>query len=507
MANNRLIDSLGYKPVELGFGTSGLRGLVSDMTDLECYINTAGFLTFLKDTGQLKVGQAVYLGGDLRDSTPRISRAVGQAIRDQGQKIVYCGLIPTPALALFAQKYRRACVMVTGSHIPADRNGIKFYKPDGEVMKSDEEPIGRAVASMRGLVYTKNMSLSIFDESGSIKNARRLPLPNRSAITYYEKRYKQIKNRPLTGRHIIVYQHSAVGRDNLTEILTSLGAKVTAVGRSSTFVPLDTENVTHEDKAYFSKLSKAYPDCFAIVSTDGDSDRPLVVDEQGVFYCGDVLGCLIAAELGATFAAIPISSNDAVDTYLKSRGIQYTHTRIGSPYVIEAMRRSKVKIRVGWEVNGGFLLGSNVEFQGAWFEALPTRDAILPIVIAIIAASSKNQKLSAYFGQLPRRYTSSALLDISQLAANAFRAMPPQEASSLITKQIKDDSLGKVKTINTTDGIRISFASGDVIHIRSSGNAPQLRIYTNSDTQKRADDLAASAVRSGGLLERVISRL
>ena len=41
------VDSLKYTPAKLTFGTSGLRGLVSDMTDLECYINTLGFIEFL----------------------------------------------------------------------------------------------------------------------------------------------------------------------------------------------------------------------------------------------------------------------------------------------------------------------------------------------------------------------------------------------------------------------------------------------------------------------------
>ena len=47
---------------------------------------------------------------------------------------IYTGKLPTPAIAFYAA---RMCYL-TGSHIPFDRNGIKFYKADGEISKADE---------------------------------------------------------------------------------------------------------------------------------------------------------------------------------------------------------------------------------------------------------------------------------------------------------------------------------------------------------------------------------
>mgnify|MGYP001443294678 FL=1 len=78
----------GRTPAALRFGTSGLRGLVEDMTDLEVYVNAAGFLEFLMDRQQIKVGDMVCLSGDLRPSTNSpersIMRAVVRAIHDTG---------------------------------------------------------------------------------------------------------------------------------------------------------------------------------------------------------------------------------------------------------------------------------------------------------------------------------------------------------------------------------------------------------------------------------------
>src|SRR5262245_11351337 len=109
MANLR--DTLDYQPVELRFGTSGLRGLVTDMTDLECYINSRGFLVFVTQTAGLKRGSKVYIAGDLRHSTERIMGAVHKAIGDSGFHTVNCGFIPTPALAAYALAQKAPSIM------------------------------------------------------------------------------------------------------------------------------------------------------------------------------------------------------------------------------------------------------------------------------------------------------------------------------------------------------------------------------------------------------------
>src|SRR5688572_14992140 len=89
---------LDYVPVPLAFGTSGLRGLVKDITDLEAYINVKGALRYLLSIGDIAAGSKVVLAGDLRPSTERIMRACMQAILDCGCSVENGGKIPTPAL-------------------------------------------------------------------------------------------------------------------------------------------------------------------------------------------------------------------------------------------------------------------------------------------------------------------------------------------------------------------------------------------------------------------------
>ncbi len=118
----------------LAFGTSGLRGLVSEMTDLECYLYTTAFLIYLKEKNYL-IDKKISIAGDLRKSTDRILNAVAYAITDLGYEIDYCGKVSTPALFYYASLKKRPSMMITGSHIPEDRNGIKFHMPNREVLK------------------------------------------------------------------------------------------------------------------------------------------------------------------------------------------------------------------------------------------------------------------------------------------------------------------------------------------------------------------------------------
>ena len=79
--NSSLAASLQYKPVELGFGTSGRRGLVADLTQLEIYINLLGELRYLQslpvEQGGVRTGEAFYVAHDLRPSSTQLDNQQG----------------------------------------------------------------------------------------------------------------------------------------------------------------------------------------------------------------------------------------------------------------------------------------------------------------------------------------------------------------------------------------------------------------------------------------------
>jgi phosphomannomutase len=98
-ANVSLSDFRGHHARPLAFGTSGLRGLVADITDLEAYINTRGFLHYLFEIEDVRKGEIIYIAGDLRPSTDSPDRsimaAVARAIAEAGLKVVSLGTIPS----------------------------------------------------------------------------------------------------------------------------------------------------------------------------------------------------------------------------------------------------------------------------------------------------------------------------------------------------------------------------------------------------------------------------
>ncbi|KAL2811229.1 Phosphoglucomutase, first 3 domain-containing protein [Aspergillus granulosus] len=558
---------LAYKPQPLKFGTSGRRGLVIDLTQLEIYTNVLAEIRYLQslplDQGGIQAGDDFYIAHDLRPSSTAyvenengrggLCQAVEQALKDTGMRSINLGAIPTPALTYYALQHGKGSIMVTGSHIPFDRNGYKLNTSKGELLKEHEQPINAAVAQVREELLRQPFSESLFDEQGMLRS-RPLdisPATEKGVLAYIQRYLDFFSGQTLQGMKILVYQHSAVGRDTLVEILAKLGAQVTPAGRSETFVPIDTEAI---DAAQLATLQKLYDEnngpFDAIVSTDGDSDRPLLVapapsgdGEKVRFFGGDLLGMIVAAFLGADAVVVPISSNDAIDRGDLASALE-PKTKIGSPYVITGMQNALAKGQrrvCGWEANGGFLTGSDIERDGKLLTALPTRDAVLPLLCALFAARGRKTTLPELFATLPNRFSRASLIrnfprptslkiierfslpgtSIQEVTYGNEITVSDANKSPVAISESDITQLSSIKTqlqtvfsnkvgfpdlvrLNYTDGIRITFANGDVAHIRPSGNADELRIYAVADTQERADDIAVQGVAEpDGLLRKL----
>jgi len=452
------------------FGTSGARGLVTSMSDELCYAYSLSFLQEVVGKGGA-IG-AVVLGHDLRPSSPQIASACAAAIRITGAQVIYAGALPTPAIALYAQQHKATAIIVTGSHIPFDRNGIKFYRVEGEIAKADELAIQQAIVDV-----PTELSLNV------------LPAPDAEVESQYLHRYVDFFGAGyLSGLRVAVYEHSSVARDLLRTILEQLGAEVISLGRTNGFVPIDTEAVRPEDVIQARKWAQEHT-FDAIFSTDGDADRPLIGDEAGQWLRGDVVGILCAKFLAADVVVTPVSSNTLAE---KSGWFSdVVRTRIGSPYVIAGMEQASLDssdVVVGFEANGGFLLGSDVVRNGKLLLALPTRDAILPMLAVLAMAKEQGGKISALVADLPERYT----------ASDRLQNFPTEESAALL-KALQQDQLqatqvmapngGGVASVDITDGLRVTFSGGDIVHLRPSGNAPELRCYAESDSQAKAQAL------------------
>lgn len=255
--DNTLGSHLTYEPQPLNFGTSGRRGEVIHLTNLEIYINVLAEVRYLQSLqqseGGIQAGDDFYFAHDLRPSSTdyvengrgALCQAVERALRDGGMRPINLGAIPTPALTYWAIKNSEGSIMVTGSHIPFDRNGYKLNTSKGELLKKDEQPINNAVEVTREELLAQPYNESPSNNQGIFRNAKAgLPPATMEGKEAYTQRFLDFfQGETLKGMKLLAYQHSAVGRDLLVEILQNFGAEVTPVGRSDTFVPIDTEAI------------------------------------------------------------------------------------------------------------------------------------------------------------------------------------------------------------------------------------------------------------------------
>ncbi len=287
-----------------------------------------------------------------------------------------------------------------------------------------------------------------------------------------------------------IYEHSTVARDLLGQMIAGLGATTVPLGRSGTFIALDTEAVETEVCHHLAAWALEHH-LDAIVSADGDGDRPLITDASGKPLRGDVIGLLTAMFVEAGTIVTPVTSNSGIESRF---GKPVLRTRVGSPYVIAgiaAARQAGHTGIAGFEANGGFLLADQTRLESGTLTALPTRDSFLPIAAALCLAARQKKSLAALVDELALPVTDAAKIENL-----------PDDALRQLLARLQDDRtftaflapLGPVATIDKTDGLRARLANDEVVFLRPSGNEPALRCYVEAAGEDRARQLLAAVV-------------
>ncbi|MEM1038715.1 MAG: phosphomannomutase [Pseudomonadota bacterium] len=463
----------------LKFGTSGLRGLAVDLLDGGAAQYVAAFCDVLLERGTVRAGDGIYLAHDHRESSPVLLQSAADAIAARGLTPVSCGATPTPALALHAMGADAPAIMITGSHIPADRNGLKFYRPDGEIDKADEVAIQAAALAVGAA--SVGVQCDFGDESAL-------------ALAGFEARCLRLASaNGLLGMKVGLYAHTSVAVDFITHVLESLGSQVVVLGASKHFVPMDTESIPSETEERFRAWASELK-LDAIVSTDADADRPLVVDETGMPMRGDLLGLLAAAHVGARSIVTPVTSNSGIRDCVDW---QVVRTKVGSPYVLSAMADAALPAPiVGFEANGGTLLQNRIDAVGGPVAALPTRDSMLPILATLLRAKADGIPLSQLQAAYPMPVAhADRLQNYPTETAAAFVA---HLSLSLTACDELLHGLGTARELDTTDGARITLDDGRIVHFRPSGNAPELRCYSEAPDQETAHALVRDGLAVAG---------
>ncbi|MBU2327240.1 MAG: phosphomannomutase [Alphaproteobacteria bacterium] len=462
------------------FGTSGLRGLSTDLVGSVSALYATAFARHMLASGRLQSGSPVVIGRDFRPSSPEIASTIMAALKRAGLEPIDCGTIPTPALALYGASIGAAGIMVTGSHIPADRNGIKFYRPDGEVNKADEEAITHFASE-----------LAADPEANRVETGAGQDHEAEATKLFVDRNLGILPPDALKGKRIGIYQHSSVARDMLVTIFEEYGATVFPLGRSDQFIPVDTEAVSPDTVTQLARWTDELA-LDAVLSTDGDGDRPLVADEHGVPLRGDLLGLITARFLGASVVATPVTSNSGLE---KDGGFDVRRTRVGSPFVIAAMEEALATAKagvLGFEANGGLMLGSDFRIGDKAIKALPTRDSFLPALAVLGTAAERGLSLSALVEDFSLPVALSDRLE--NYASERSAALMAHLRGSKEQLGAFLAPLGAVQTVSDIDGLRVTLTDGRVIHFRPSGNAPEMRCYVEASDKESAASLLSQGL-------------
>jgi phosphomannomutase len=466
--------------MSLKFGTSGLRGLSVDLEGPATALYATAFARHLLDAGLARTGDEILVGRDFRASSPAIAAIAIAALGKAGFSPRDCGALPTPALALAGLSREAACLMVTGSHIPADRNGIKFYRPDGEIDKADETAITAAADAMRaeGMCFeaAQGAAESLHEAAMALYGARNLSL---------------LPQGSLAGLRVGVYQHSTVARDLFVSVLRNYGAQVVELGRSESFIPVDTEAVSAETITLLQGWAVQHG-LAAIISADGDGDRPLITDETGTPIRGDLVGLIASRFLGATVIATPVTSNSGIEAAVAGKVLR---TRVGSPFVIAAMNAAVADGETavaGFEANGGTLTATPFTINGHALAPLPTRDSLMPVLAVLALAAGEDRPLSAIAAGFALPAAASDRLENFPVETSAALMAELRSGAGPLSAFLAP--IGTPAQTSDIDGLRVTLQDASVIHLRPSGNAPEMRCYVEA-----ADEAAASRLLDAGL--------
>ncbi|CUX14477.1 Phosphomannomutase (fragment) [Agrobacterium tumefaciens str. Kerr 14] len=277
-----------------------------------------------------------------------------------------------------------------------------------------------------------------------------------------------------------------MARDLFVDVLAHYGADVVPLGRSETFIPVDTEAVSPETLALLKKWSPEHG-LDAIVSADGDGDRPLLTDENGVPLRGDLIGLITANFLDAGVVVTPVTSNSGIEA---SGSFEVIRTKVGSPFVIAGMTEALAAGRngvMGFEANGGLLTASAFTLNGRPLSPLPTRDSFLPILAVLLLSAEQKKPLSQI----------AAAYNLPVAAADRLENFAQEKSAALMThlraSRTNLDAflapVGTVKALSDIDGLRVALTDGSTIHFRPSGNAPEMRCYVEAANQDEAETL------------------
>jgi phosphomannomutase/phosphoglucomutase len=440
----QIVEELEQAPVQMPdtiFRAYDIRGIAKhQLTDDIVYQIGLGIGSEAVDRGQ----QEIIVGRDGRDSSPAIADALMRGLRDSGRNVVDIGMVPTPVLYFATHQLGvESGVVVTGSHNPAEYNGLKIVL-GGKTLS------GRAIQALKERIQQRNFTRG----KGNYRTAA------------VEDQY-------------VDYIANDVAIAQPLKIVIDAGNGVTGVIAPRLFQELGCEVIPlyceidptfphhHPDPSIASNLD----DLAQLVrengadlgiAFDGDGDRVGIVTATGQVVAADRLLMLLAQDV--------VSRNPGADVLFDvkcSRNLNSVISSFGGRPIMWKSGHSFMKEKM---VETGALLGGefsgHIFFNERWFGF---DDGMYAAARLIEILSTTDPDLDKHLAALPASVSTPEL------------AIPTGEQAKFdtIAKLTSQGKFGDGK-ITTLDGVRVDFPDGWGL-VRASNTAPKLTLRFEAD--------------------------
>jgi phosphoglucosamine mutase len=427
------------------FGTDGVRGVAGELLSADLAVRLGRAATLTMGARSPDAHPRVLVIRDTRESGPMLEAALAAGIASAGGDVLLGGVLPTPAAPLLIGRFGfDLAAVISASHNPFADNGIKFFGADGfKLSDATEEAIEERL-----------------DDAPGAERIGRIRALHGTEEDYLRELHTRFADLDLAGLDVLLDCANGATYAAAPEIFRRLGADVTVVAGAP-----DGRNInegcgsTHVRALAEQVAAGSHAVGFAF---DGDGDRVLAVDRNGVVVDGDELIALAALHmrdqdrLGGG-VAVTVMTNYGFHAAMREHGIEVATTQVGDRYVLEELRTR------GWSLGGeqsGHIIDTNFVASG---------DGIASALLALEALRGGDLAERTAMRKLPQRL-------VNVKVADRDAAMDSDELAEAVTRE--------------SEGLE---GRGRVL-VRPSGTEQLVRVMVEAPEDDEADAVCARLV-------------
>jgi len=462
------------------FGTDGWRGIIAaDFTfDRVALLAPLAAQVLADNYGQITGSRTMIVGYDRRFMAEDFAQTAAESLQKAGFDVLLSqSYAPTPAFSWAARAENAlGAIVLTASHNPAKYLGLKVKGYFGGSVSPEITQQIEALLSNPPQFNAAAGKLSTFEPwSGYCQGLRQKV--NIAAIA------EAIESGQLKVYSDVMHGAAATGLERL------LGVGITELrgNRDPLFGGGSPEPLPRNLREIIDKLAHSAnlaPLRVGLVF-DGDSDRVAAIDGRGNFLSTQNLIPILIEHLAGKKGmrgeiVKTVSGSDLIPKLASLYGLSVFETPIGYKYIADRMLTTPVLI--GGEESGGVGYGTHI----------PERDALLSALYVLEAVVESGQDLSDLYAQLQDKTGFYSQYDRIDLPLANMEARD-QLITALDQEPLREIAGKQVTDCNTMDGYKFRLEDGSWLLIRFSGTEPVLRLYCESSTLDRVQEILAWA--------------